>query len=525
MKDFVREHQPLIHGVLSGFDRIRFRGTIRSISYPKGLLGFLWILKVLLKTFKAFVDGTSQKIKRSTAELAKKTPIGRVVYLSGTHDKQEVIEELMRKHQVGDDFTGLIAVLSCVESCGSFEIRRNAAERKLELTSAFRKCLHYYLYIRDPRFGMIHIRLMTWFPMRVQICLNGREWLARQLDAAGVAYERLDNTFAWVADFAKAQELLTEQTKANWPTTLSQLIQSYHPAFAALLTEQLRLPSYYWTTEQTEWATDVAFRSVEALQPLYRRLVQHAMQNLSCVDVMRFMQQRLTKSEKLDRRFCGEIVVDVKTRAEGTRIKHRLGQNSLKMYDKFGSVLRIETTIHHAEGLKVYRRKENDPEGRMAWHALRRGVADMHRRCELSQKANATYLDVLAVVEVPETVESLVVPVTKAFEHNGRRHRGLNVMSIEDGRLLQIINDGQFAISGFRNRDLRERLFDASTDLATRTKQSGQVTRRLMLLRAHGLIQKIPKSHRYRVTSKGRTVAVAVSCTKQTKLKNLAHAA
>jgi len=402
MKDFVREHQPLIHGVLSGFDRIRFRGTIRSISYPKGLMGFLWILKVLLKAFKAFVDGTSQKIKRSTEELAKTTPIGRVVYLSGTHDKREVIEKLMRKHEVGDDFTGLIAVLSCVENCSSFEIHKNAAEQKLELLSAHRKCLHYYLYIRDPRFGMIHLRLMTWFPMRVQICLNGREWLARQLDAAGIAYDRLENTFAWVADFAKAQELLQEQTKANWPATLPQLIQSYHPAFAALLTE-MRLPDYYWTTEQTEWATDVAFRSAEALQPLYRRLVQHAMQNLSCVDVMRFMQQRLTKSGEWDRRFCGAIVVDLKTRAEGTRIKHRLGQNSLKMYDKFGRVLRIETTIHHAEGLKVYRRKENDPEGDMAWQ--------------------------------------------------------------------------------------------------------------------------IPKSHRYRVTPKGRTLAVAISCVTQAKLKNLAQAA
>jgi hypothetical protein len=525
MKDFLREHASLIYGVLSGFDRVRFRGTIRSISYPKGLLGLLWILKVLLKAFKSFVEGTSQKIKRSTEQLAKATPVGRVVYLSGMHDKQEVIEDLMRKHKVADDFTGLIAVLSCVENCSSFEIRKNAAEQKLELMSAYRKCLHYYLYIRDPRFGMMHIRLMTWFPMRVQICLNGREWLARQLDAAGITYERLENTFAWVADFAKAQELLTEQTKTDWPTTLSMLIQTYHPAFAALLT-QLQLPGYYWTTEQTEWATDVVFRSAEALRPLYRRLVQHAIQNLSCVDVMRFLQQRLTKSGELDQRFCGEIVSDVKTRVEGTRAKHRLGQNSLKMYDKFGRVLRIETTIHHAEGLKVYRRKENDPEGSMRWHPLRRGVADMHRRCELSQKANETYLDVLAVVEVPETVESLVLPVSKALVRDGRRHRGLNVMSIEDGRLLQIINDGQFTISGFRNRDLREQLFgSAPTEAKKRKKQSGQMTRRLMLLRAHGLIQKIPKSHRYRITSKGRTLAVTVSCAAQSKLKNLAQAA
>jgi hypothetical protein len=525
MKEFVREHESSIHGVLSGFDRIRFRGTIRSISYAKGLLGFLWFLKVLLKAFKAFVEGTSRRIKTETERLAKTTPISKVVYLSGTRDKREVVEELMRKHQVPDDFTGLIAVLSCVENCSSFEIHKNAAEQKLELQSAYRKCLHYYLYIRDPQFGMMHVRIMTWFPMRVQVCLNGREWLARQLDAAGIAYQRLDNTFAWVADFSKAQELLTEQTKTDWPTTLMTLIQAYHPAFAKLLAE-LQLPGYYWTTEQTEWATDVAFRSAEALQPLYRRLVQHAMLNLSCVDVMRFLQQHLTKSGALHGRFGGEVVSDVKTRVEGTRVKHRSGQNSLKMYDKFGTVLRIETTIHHAEGLKVYRRKESDPNGAMAWQPLRRGVADMHRRCELSHKANETYLDALAVVDVPDTVESLVVPVSQATEHGGRRHRRLNVMSPEDSRLLQVVNDGQFTISGFRNRDLRELFFGAApSDVKARNKQSGQVTRRLMLLRAHGLIQKIPKSHRYRITPKGRKLAVALSCAGQAQLKTLTQAA
>src|SRR5271155_305557 len=190
MKTFLQQHKSNIHGVLSGSDRMRFRGTIRSLSYAKGFFKYLNFLGILLTAFKTFVDGTSRKLKMSTERLAKQTPVGRVVYLSGNRDKQEVIEELIKEHSIPKNYTGLIAVLSCVENCSSFELHKNAQAKKLEVTSAFRKCLHYYLYVRDPQLGLFHIRIMTWFPLAVQICLNGREWLARQLDAAKISYRR-----------------------------------------------------------------------------------------------------------------------------------------------------------------------------------------------------------------------------------------------------------------------------------------------------------------------------------------------
>ncbi len=195
MQTFLQQHSDHIHGVLSGLDRVRFRGTLRSICYADGLSRYLGFLKVLLVAFKSFFDGTARRLKLATERLAATTPVGKVVYLSGTIDKEAVVHDLIRQHAVADDFTGVIAVLSCVENCRSFQLYKNAATRMLELVSAQRKCLHYYIYLRHPRFGMMHIRLMTWFPMSVQICLNGREWLARQLDAAGIEYQR--QTTAW----------------------------------------------------------------------------------------------------------------------------------------------------------------------------------------------------------------------------------------------------------------------------------------------------------------------------------------
>jgi hypothetical protein len=525
MQTFLRQHHAVIHGVLSGFDRIRFRGTVRSMSYAGGFFKYLNFLKVLLIAFKAFVEGTSRKLKKCTKGLAKKTPVGKVVYLSGNRDKQQVIEELMKEHGITESYMGLIAVLSCVENCSSFELHKNSKAGKLELTSAFRKCLHYYLYIRDPGLGLLHIRIMTWFPMRVQICLNGREWLAHQLDAAGISYRRLDNTFEWVADFTRAQKLFDEQLDSDWPALLSGLLQKYHPEFAALR-KQLQLHDYYWTAEQTEWATDVSFRSMEALRPLYRRLVRHATENLSCVDVLRFLQQPLTKSGKIHGKFAGEVGTDTNQRVEGVRVKHRMGLNSIKMYDKFGLILRIEVTIHCAEGLKVYRPKGEDGEGKLCWQALRRGVADLYRRCELSQKANETYLEALSVVEVAETLESMVTPVSMARQENGRRYRGLNLLSAEDRQLLQAINRGEYAIAGFRNRDLRGDLFGKEpVEDKELKKRSGRVTRRLQLLRAHGLIGKIPKSHRYRITPAGRKLASALSYASEINLKTLSQVA
>ena len=381
MQTFVRRHEENSHGVLCGFDRLRFRGTHRSSCFAEGLFRYLNFLKVLLLAFKAFFDGTTRQLRLATARLAKTTPVGKIVYLSGTQDKQQVFDDLLRAHGLATSFTGLSAVVRCVENCRSFELHQNAAVGKLEVRSAFRKCLHYYLYSRHPRFGMMPVRLMSWFPLPVQLCRNGREWLARQLDAEALRYERRDNTFAWVADFARAQELLDEQQPTAWATTLSELQREYHPDFAALQAE-LPLRDYYWTAEQTEFATAVAFRSAAALPPRYRRLRRHATAKLSSPDVLRVLQQRLTKTGERHGRFQGEEVSDTQTRLEGPRVKHRLGSNSLKRYDKFGVVLRIETTIQHADGLKVYRPKATDPEQQLAWQPLRRSVADWHRRCE-----------------------------------------------------------------------------------------------------------------------------------------------
>lgn len=163
---------------------------------------------------------------------------------------------------------GLVAILSSVEPCHSYLIYRNPKTRHLELQRGYRKCLHYCHYYLHPQLGFLHARLQTWFPFNLHVCLNGREWLARQMDAAGLGYVRRDNCFVELQDVARAQALLDRQLRTDWPRLLESIARQVNPSHAALFEQKCPLP-YYWSVDQSEWACDVMFRSSEALQRLY----------------------------------------------------------------------------------------------------------------------------------------------------------------------------------------------------------------------------------------------------------------
>ena len=201
----------------------------------------------------------------------------------------------------------------------------------------------------------------------------------------------------------------------------------------------------------------------------------------------------------------------MKKRPEGIRIKHRVNRNSIKMYDKEGSVLRVETTINDARDMKVFRPKEGDARGKKEWRYMRKGVADAHRRAHVSQAANDRYLESLAAVEETRALGALTEKLCRATEWKGHRVRALNPLATQDARLLEAVSRGEFTIHGFRNRDLRAILYGSKpTEPAEGRRQSSAITRKLRLLRAHGLIQKVQKTHRYVLTKEGTQVITAL---------------
>src|SRR5215471_5474324 len=478
---FVSQHQADVIGVLSGLDRLRFSGCLPQLYCPRTMEAYLQVKGLLYKDFKAFALDVTQRIKSAALRMAEiaQRPFR---YLASCYTRKEALaRELIQKDRLQD---GLIAVFGCVESCRTYFLCGNRQTKKLEFKLQSGKCQHFYFYHLHPEFGLMHLRLQSWFPFQVQICINGREWLSRQMDRYQMNYAQKENCFTWISHLKGAQRLMDKQLEINWPEQLDWILRQNHP-LAQEICQPLAL-RYYWTTQESEYATDVMFKNPKPLSRIYPALVRHAITSFSSADVMRFLGHRVAAHQKVRANFKGEVVSDLKERPEGIRIKHRLNANSIKMYDKQGSVLRIETTINQTRDFRVFRELQIGPHTRAkvdptkkAWRILRRGVVDLKRRAEVSHAANTRYLTALSATAGKVPLFQWVDEICKPVKRDERRARALNPWSPQDCALLQAVNRGEYKINGFRNRDLRAFLFKGKADPAEQKRRSGAVSRKL----------------------------------------------
>ena len=439
-------------------------------------------------------------------------------------DKHAVARCLAEEQKVEQ---GLVCVLTSVEPCQSFRVLSNRQTKHLELKRERRQCLHLYHYWIDPEFGWMNARIQTWFPFRIQVCLNGREWLGQQMRKAGMKYVRQDNCFPWIENFDRAQKLMDEQVQHNWPKVLQTIAGRLNPVHGEIF-RHYRV-NYYWTTFQSEWAIDVRFEHQEDLKRFYPLLLQHGITTFGSPDVLRFLGRRVARDGQPPEHYEGELFSDVKRRVEGVRIKHSIDGNSIKAYDKaytdLGSILRAETTINRVRGFWVYRPKEGEPQGPLAWRIMRRGVADLYRRAELSQKATGRYLNALASLDDSARLQELTERLEQPTRWKQQRIRGLRVLGA-DQVLLQAVSRGEFNLHGFRNRDLQPHLYSSACPAAKECRRrSAAVGRKLRILRAHGLIEKLPHTHRYQLTEFGRLAITAILAAQQATVTYLTKAA
>ena len=511
MDTFIQKYEPQIKGTLSGWDRLVFRGTIRTLAYAMGMATFLQRIGCLLKNFGELAQTMTEQLGAKSLERATKYDRP-VEYIASSTVRKE---EYARNIAESDGITaGLIAVLTCVEPCRSFEIFKNKNEKKLEIVNRNRKCKFIYHYEIHPVFGFMYTRIQTWFPFNIQIGINGREYLARQMDKRDMAYTRSGNCFPDIENLAKAQQLMAGMHKINWPKTLDAIRRTAHPAHESMF-DGLGF-HYYWSAYQTEWATDVMFDSTRDLQAIYPSLVRGAMQAFDCREVMRFLGRK-----QLNRFPADEVTSDYGERYEGIRIKHVSQKNSVKAYDKAGSILRIETTINDVKPFRSLRTLENDPDGEAKWRPMRRGVSDMHRRAEVSQGSNDRYGEALAAIDTSQKIGEWAAKLSKGFVKGGKRYRGLKLFDAAEMQLLEAVASGDFVTSGFTNGDLSERLYGHTTDRDERLRRANRISYRLRLLRAHGVIRKIPKQNRYQISTKGREVTTTLLQLQMTNMKQL----
>jgi len=274
-----------------------------------------------------------------------------------------------------------------------------------------------------------------------------------------------------------------------------------------LLRDLLAPMSYYWVTAQAEYSTDIVFKSRHQLEELVPRLLEHSTLQLSARDIMTFL------GRKLHGKFEGEVVTDQRDplpqgRLPGRRVKHRMKQNWLKLYDKAWRMVRVETVINAPEEFRVRRRVRRRGRQTTLWVPLRKSVAYLFRYREICLQSNSRYLNALAQVDDPTPgLRALDAITSRKQPLSARPVRAFNPLSRPDSQLFAALMSGEHALHGFANRDLRDKLAASVLHLHEDPKKgSAQVSRLLHRLHVHGLVAKIPRSRRWRVTAFGYSV-------------------
>jgi hypothetical protein len=491
MEQFLNKYNKFITGILSCFDRLMFKGHL-PLAWSDAMERLLTQHGLLIKDFKDFVTQYSGQIIDHAKAMAEQQ--GRPsIYLdrSGV-DKDDLAKKIAKGDGISE---GLVCILRVLETCSSFRLTYGDKRPRLMYTP--RRFLCLYFYYMDREFGLIHVRLETWFPLRIQICLNGHNWLAHQLDKHGIRYRRLENAFLWIEDPDRAQKLADKFIRKKWHRVLQRFALRVNPLLRGLL----RHMRYYWVIDQAEFATDVMFPDRATLKPLYEVLLRHALLCFRPEDILTFL------GRKLHGAFKGEVLTEYRTRWPGARIKHRMKENWIKMYDKFGSVLRIETVVNNPREFKVRRWGTRKGEEVLGWFPMAKGVANMYRYAKVARSANHNYLTALSQADSRAVKSGAQLrQLANSRRRKGRGHRGFNPASSSDVLLFAAVLRAEHHIHGFRNQDIRTRLLPAVRDQRTHRRQSARVSRILKRLHVHGLIAKIPRSRRWRVTAKGNAI-------------------
>jgi hypothetical protein len=353
-----------------------------------------------------------------------------------------------------------------------------------------------YYYYNDPEFGRMYVRLETWFPFTLQVYVNGHEWLACQMLRHEIGFTQVDNAFTQLDDARQAQRLADRFRHLGWVGQLNRWARRVNPL--------LRHPwlcgkRYRWFIDQAEYSTDVIFRDRDALKELYPRLLDHAVVNFSAQDILTFLGRGLHGN------FKGEVLTTCKKdRWPGARIKHRMKANWLKMYDKFGQVLRIETVINLPREFKVRRWRKRDGKYQQLWCPMNKGVANLYQYHTSAHSANMRYLEALSVVDDPSTSYQHVETLVRPQVAGQRSYAGFNPARRDDVRLFQAILHGDHLLHGFRNADVRRQLYGETSCAHQRRRQSGVVSRLVKRLHVRGLVAKVPHTRRWLVTNHGQ---------------------
>ena len=495
--DILKQFDGKINGVLETFDRIIINGYIQPFHNFRLFLYYLIQKNVLLKDFDSFAKQQTDTLCSHIEAYIRDNDSPFTYLISGQMDKGELARQAYLENP---DKEGLICAFSAVEPCKIITVKPNRESKKLEVTSRSTKCKHYYLYYNDTEFGWIFFKIQTWFPYNVQIYLNGREYLSRLLKGEGIAYSMYHNSFSYIEDFNKAQELADRVLNKKLSDSFDGIARKVNCLLPDI--QDVLSHSYYWCVDQCEFATDINFKSREELSSFYKTLVETVYFTFSSEDIYSFFGRNVEKIHTFRK---GEIVSDLRHRCQGYRIKFKINQNQIKMYDK-GNNLRIEVTINNPRDFKVLKTTEKPQDGEIIqvkkWVPMGKSITNLYRYAEISRAIIKRYLVAMPDISLDKIPQKEIMEISGAKEVRGRRYSGFNLLSEDTIKVLKVISCGEFLLNGFNNKSIRQRLYHDSES----QKIIGKTTRLLAKLKAHGMIKKVPHKNRYYLTAHGRDI-------------------
>ena len=490
VSSFSAKFASLITWFLSCFDRVLIKGYLPINRIDQ----FEWFVDGILKVRRAeFLKTVAPRWSDRLVEHAKhwaESTGRRYEYCTGRVDKDAWAKKLLHESPVA---AGLIGVLCVMEACRTFKLAYGNGRPHFVARLVPQRVLYYYFLDKD--LGFMHVRLQTWAPFTCQVYVNGHDYVARQLTKKGIGFEQVDNAFVQLDDPAAAQRFADRFAKLPWPKILERYARQVNP----LLGNELKGLSHYWVIDQAEYATDILFASRSALAGLFTRWLEFALLTFSPQKIFQYLGRRWHE------RFDGEVQTRYKSvREPGACIKHFMKQNWLKMYDKLGRMLRVETVINEPGEFKVFREcRHRDGTTSTGWLAMCKGIGNLHHYQSQAAACNHRYLEALSAVEDPTPSAAGLRTLTERCRRQGRSSAGFNPARAEEAKLFAAVLAGDHVAQGFRNRDVRTALFAGSRG-SGRQRQSAAVGRLLKRLHVRGLVAKVPRSRRWRVTEAGR---------------------
>jgi len=476
-----------IAGVLSCYDRVVVTGTLPTVCYAEGMTGFLYAKGILIFKYADFASMLRDRVRERAAALAAEAGV-EIEHIGKSHiRKEEVVAKVLEQR---GQHQGLVHVISAMESCDCYQPWHDKTTHRTFVRPDSSKCLHYYFYFMDADFGLVYLRVPTWAPFRLQFYCNGHSWLAQRLTKEGIDFTAADNAFLRIADWPRAQEIADGFS----PDRLHAVLDRYAARCCPVL--DVFEQSYHWSLMQVEYATDLAFRSPATLAPLYDQLIRESVLSVRAEQIANFLGRQITPqlAQELGSRFS--------TRIEGTCIKHRFGKASIEMYDKFGCVLRIETTTNDVSFFKHHRKVEHrDGPPTRAMAPVKKTIYSLIDLCEILLACNRRYLVHLSALDDFSAGVRALDRLTKPRSVDGRTIKGVNFFDPVDNALLHALQNPKVNIAGVRRAELAPLLDELSPS---------RLSRQLRRLREIGVIKKVAGTYRYYLTRIGRAATAAL---------------